>query len=115
MRSFVLVVFMAMQLLPLRGAQHREWVIQTPPLTEYTVFRLQQSLQSQSGLSLVGYVREGSFLLIRSAGDEWNAARVLQLCEALTGTWSSCALVQGCTFYEIADGQSGSVAAIQAD
>jgi len=115
MRSFVLVFFLAMQMLPLRGAQHREWVIQTPPLTEYTVYRLQQSLHGQSGLSLVGYVHEGSFLLIRSAGDEWNASRILLLCEALTGTSSSCALVQGCTFYEIADGQSGSVVAVQAD
>ncbi|MFM9007346.1 MAG: hypothetical protein ACKOQY_00765 [Bacteroidota bacterium] len=115
MRGLVFVFFLAMQLLPLRAAQHREWVIHTPPLTENTVYRIQQSLQSQSGLSLVGYVRAGSFLLIRSAGEEWSAERILRLCDALSGHSSSCALVQGCTFYEIADGQNGSVAALQTD
>lgn len=115
MRNILLVFFLVMQVLPLRAVQQGEWVIQTPPLTEYTVYRIQQSLQGQPGLSLVGYVREGSFLLIRSSGDEWNAERILKLCEALSGTASSCAWVQGCTFYEIADGQSGSVAAYQTD
>lgn len=115
MRGIVFVLLLAMQLLPLHAAQYREWVIQTPPLTEYTVYRMQQSLQGQSGLSLVGYVREGSFLLIRSTGEDWSAERILRLCEALCGNSPSCALIQGCTFYEIADGQNGSMAALQAD
>jgi hypothetical protein len=86
--------------------QGKEWVIHTPKLPESVVYRLQQSLSSQQGISLVGYVEVGSFLLIRSTHHEWTSDRILRLCSALCARQEPLSLISGCSFFEVADGQA---------
>lgn len=86
-----------------------ELVLLVPELSEWTVFKLQNSLSKIPGVHLSGYCREQSCLLIRFEEKIIKSEQIVYAIEGIANIRDRISVVVGCNFYEVVDGQMASI------